>query len=196
VQEDDSYIGGMGINDAQPRRRQTDAAHMAEFARFGTLDAYDLTDDELAQMLELWRWTVWKAAHQPSAVDHDILNAVQAFQRQLAEKHDIDMEYNTALLLKQELEPIMHMRALRAFPSAIWYFVRRLNPLVFLRAWYRARRYDRLEPSRGQRPGDRGYPRDLLEAYTGRPPNMLKRKYWRSLTSESFDERRRMKRWW
>ncbi|MBW4438611.1 MAG: hypothetical protein KME04_15830 [Pleurocapsa minor GSE-CHR-MK-17-07R] len=196
MQEDDGYLGGMGADDALPRRRQSDAAHMADFARFGSLDAYDLTDDELAQMLELWRWTVWKAAHQPSAVDHDILQAVQAFQRQLAEKHDLDMEYNTALLLKQELEPLMHFRALRMFPAAMWYFVRRLNPLVFLRAWHRARRYDALEASRGQRPSDRGYPRELLESFRGRPPNMLKRKYWRSLTAHSYDERKQMKRWW
>ena len=89
-----------------------DAVDLTEFARHGKLDAYELTDEELARLLELWRWTAWTHRNTPSGPDHDILDEAHRLQRQLARQNNMEMEYNTALLLKQELEPLMHLRVL------------------------------------------------------------------------------------
>jgi|GEM_PF-838609 hypothetical protein len=190
--QDDSYLP-----DSQPHgSRQSDAAQLTDFARYGILDAYELNDKDLAHLLELWRWTAWTERTTPSSVDHDILDAVHRLQQRLADQHGIDMEYNTAALFKQEIEALMFWCTLRSAPAALWYFVRRVRVWALIRAIRRSRRYDRLETARGQRRQDRGYPRPLLERFNGRPPDLLKRRYWRPLTPHSFEERRRDERWW
>ena len=159
---------------------------LSEFARYGKLDAYELTDDELARMLELWRWTAWKHRNTPSGPDHDILDEAHRLQRDLARNHNIEMEYNTALLLKQELEPLMHLRVLLDIPKALRYFLKPQGILKLVQTWLRARRYEAIQPVRERRRNEVGFPRALLEAYRGRAPDLLKRRYWRQLSPYSF----------
>lgn len=173
-----------------------DSVDLSEFIRYGRLDAYELTDEELARLLEVWRWTAWVETGTPSGPDHDILEAVHALQRRLAYEQNVETEYNTVLLLKAELEPLMHLRVLLDVPLALRYFLRIGGPLALWRAYRQARRYRRLEPVRGQNGGERGYPRRLLETLKLRPPNLLKRRYWRQLSPHSFEQRKRLDRWW
>jgi hypothetical protein len=188
MQEDSAYL-------PEAPRRSEHAARLDEFVRLGTLDAYELTDEELARLLELWRWTAWTDRCTPNGIDRDIQHAAHGLQRELAER-GIDLEYNTALLLKQEIEGLMHWRALADVPRALWYFVRRLRLAALVRAVQQARRYESLRPNHSEDAADRGYPRAALEAWRGAPPDLLRRRYWRSLTPHSFEERRRLKWWW
>lgn len=188
MQEENGYL-------PEPPRRREHAAQIGDYVRFGILDAYELTDDELARLLELWRWTVWTERRTPNGIDRDIQQAAQGLQRDLAER-GIDLEYNTALLLKQEVEALLHWRVLAEVPRALWYFVRRLRLAALVRALRQSRRYDRLRPNHSEQGADRGYPRMALEAYRGRAPDLLRRRYWRSLTPHSFEQRRRLKWWW
>jgi hypothetical protein len=188
MQETNSYLG-------RPDMPQN-AASLLDFVRFDALDAYELTDDELARLLELWRWTALHRRQQPNGIDYDIQEAVRSLQRELAEQHGIDLEYNTALLLKQEIEAQMHWRALCDAPRAMWYFVQRARIIALVRAIFRQRRYARIDAGHSERSRDRGYPREQLAAFNARPPNLLRRRYWRSLTPHDFEARRRMKWWW
>jgi hypothetical protein len=173
-----------------------DAVDLTEFARYGKLDAYELTDDELARLLELWRWTAWMHRNTPSGPDHDILDEAHRLQRQLARDYNMEMEYNTALLLKQELEPLMHLRVLLDLPRALRYFLRPRGMLALIRGLRQARRYRNIIPVRDRERGGVGYPRLRLEKYRGHPPDLLKRRYWRQLSPYSFEERKKMDYWW
>lgn len=173
-----------------------EAIDLSEFARYGKLDAYELTDEELARLLELWRWTAWKHRTTPSGPDHDILDEVQALQRDLAQKQNIETEYNTILLLKQELEPLMYLRVLLDVPKAVRYFLRPQGWLKLIQALRQARRCQSVQPVRDRHRGVLGYPRRLLEMYHGRAPDLLKRRYWRQLSPYSFEQRKRMDLWW
>lgn len=173
-----------------------DAVDLTEFARYGKLDAYELTDDELARLLELWRWTAWTHRNTPSGPDHDILDEAHRLQRQLARENNMEMEYNTALLLKQELEPLMHLRVLLDVPKALRYFLRPRGLLALFRALLQARRYRAIIPVRDRQHGGVGYPRARLDKYRGRAPDLLKRRYWRQLSPYSFEERKKMDYWW
>ncbi len=175
-----------------------DALHddLTDFVRHGRLDAYELTDEELAQMLEVWRWSVWRRMQRPSAPDHDIIEQSQRLQRWLAHEHNLEVEYNTALLLKQELEPLMYLRILLSVPRALAYF---LSPRRFLALWlalWRVARYQRVGPIRIQDDGEQDYPLELIQRYAGRPPDLLKRPYWRQLSHHSFATRKRHDLWW
>lgn len=176
----------------------TDAIHedLVEFVRHGNLDAYELTDEELAQMLEVWRWSVWRRMQAPSAPDHDVIEQSQWLQRRLAREFDLEVEYNTTLLLKQELEPLMQLRVLLNAPRACAYFV---NPRRFLLLWrtlWRALRYNRIVPVRERNRDAPGYPSDQLRRYAGRAPDLLRRPYWRQLSHHSFAVRKRLDLWW
>src|SRR5664279_3837669 len=100
---------------------------LVDFTRYGKLDAYELTDEELAHMLEVWRWSV--GSHDGSP-DEDVRAAAQGLQRHLAHAHNIEVEYNTALLLKQEIEPLIYLRALLHVPHALAYFLRHAPALI------------------------------------------------------------------
>lgn len=173
-----------------------DVIDLEEFARYGKLDAYELTNDEIAHLLELWRWTAWQHRNHPSGPDHDILDAVQKLQRQLAQTHDIEMEYNTALLLKQELEPLMHLRVLLDVPKALRYFLCPKGIIKLMLAVRQAVRYRAIQAIRDTRRGGSGFPRRVLDGYHGRAPDLLKRHYWRQLSPYSFEQRKRMDFWW
>jgi hypothetical protein len=173
-----------------------DSVDLSEFARYGKLDAYELTDDELARLLELWRWTAWIHRTTPSGPDHDILNEAHNLQRRLAQTHNIEMEYNTALLLKQELEPLMYLRVLLDVKRALRYFLRPRGMVALFRALRQVARYRKLAPVRDRQRGGYGYPRTALEQFRGRSPDLLKRRYWRQLSPYSYDERKRMDYWW
>jgi hypothetical protein len=173
-----------------------DVVDLSDFARHGKLDAYELTDEELARLLELWRWTAWTHRNTPSGPDHDILDEAQRIQRVMAREHNMEVEYNTALLLKQELEGLMHLRVLLDIPKVLRYFLCFRGVIAFFRALVQARRYREIAPMRDRVQGDVGYPRRALEAYNGRAPDLLKRRYWRQLSPYSFEERKRMDYWW
>ncbi len=167
---------------------------LIDFVRYGRLDAYDLTDEELAQMLEVWRWAVWYERHQPSAPDHDVLAASRRLQRTLAKEHDIEVEYNTALLMKQEIEPLMYLRVLLDVPRALSYFLRPRGWLSFFCAILQARRYKRIPPIIDERTEKPAYPR--MYGCKGRAPDLLKRPYWRQLSPYTFQDRKKMDYWW
>lgn len=163
---------------------------LADFARYGRLDAYELTDEELAQMLEVWRWSV---ARQRSAPADDVRATAQQLQRSLARSRNVEVEYNTTLLLKQEAEALVHLRALANALLALGYFVRHAASL--LRAVRQYRRYSRIAPVRDTDGAALGYPRHLLDAYHQPPPDVLHRPYWRQLSPYNFEDRKRLDDW-
>lgn len=169
---------------------------LTPFVRHGLLDAYELTDDELARMLELWRWGVWKRRTMPSAPDHDVRDAAQKLQRHLAQTHDLEVEYNTIYLLKTEIEPLMYLRVLLDVPRAMAYFLRPKGIISFVRALVRARRYGKIDSVPAEGAQHLLYPRETLDEFHGRAPNLLKRRYWRQLSPHTFDERKRLDAWW
>ncbi|MCA9903220.1 MAG: hypothetical protein KC547_05130 [Anaerolineae bacterium] len=175
-----------------------DAVHddLTDFVRHGSLDAYELTDDELAQMLEVWRWSAWRRMHRPSAPDHDIIEQSQRLQRRLAHEHNLEVEYNTTLLLKQELEPLMHLRILLSVPRALIYFLRPRRILALWLTLRRVTRYQRFGPMCIQDDGEQEYPLESIQRHAGRPPDLLKRPYWRQLSHHSFAMRKRLDLWW
>ncbi len=164
---------------------------LVDFTRYGKLDAFELTDEELARLLEVWRWSVWNARHSP---EDDVREAARRLQRRLAHAHNVEVEYNTALLLKQEIEPLLHLRALLDAPKALAYFLR--HGVAFVRAIRQRRRLNRVTPVRDhqRRPG-------RLSASGARcahvrPPDVLRRHYWHQLSFYSFEERKRLDYWW
>ncbi|MBI1258289.1 MAG: hypothetical protein GC204_12520 [Chloroflexi bacterium] len=164
---------------------------LSDFARYGRLDAYELTDDELARMLEVWRWSLGRHDGSP---DEDVRAAAQGLQRQLARAYNVEVEYNTALLLKQEIEPLIYLRTLLHVPQALGYFVRHAPALI--RALYQHRRYHRIAAVRDTNGAPLGYPRPALDAYHAQPPDLLHRPYWRQLSACSFEDRKRLDEWW
>jgi hypothetical protein len=169
---------------------------LSDFVRYGKLDAYELTDEELARLLEVWRWSEWKRRTHPTSIDHDIITAAQQLQARLARERDVEVEYNTALLLKAEIEALMFARALLDFPRALAYFLHPRRWLSLLRALIRARRYCRIAPLQDAYGNRLGYPAAKLDAFRERPPDLLKRRYWRQLAPYSFEERKRLDYWW
>ena len=168
---------------------------LTDFARYGKLDAYELTDEDLARLLEVWRWSMWME-REPNGADHATIESTRRLQRHLAKHHDLEVEYNTALLLKQEAEPLMHLRVIMDFPKAVGYFLHLSRLWLFVQTLWRTWRYKQLAPAIDSRTNTRGYPRAALDAYTGRAPDLLKRRYWRQLSPHTFEERKRLDVWW
>ena len=164
---------------------------LIDFTRYGKLDAYELTDEELAHMLEVWRWSVGRHDTSP---DEDVRTAAQCLQRHLARAHNIEVEYNTTLLLKQEIEPLIYLRALLNFPKALAYFLCHAPALIH--ALRQHRRYHSLLPVRDTNGAPLGYPRPILDAYHAAPPDVLHRPYWRQLSPYDFEDRKRLDDWW
>jgi hypothetical protein len=139
---------------------------------------------------------VWRKRNQPTAPDFDVLEASRKIQRQLAAKYNIEVEYNTTLLMKQEIEPLMYLRVLLDVPKAIAYFVRPSRWLPLVRAFRQARRYKRVEAMIDPRSKQTCYPKFFLETFRIKAPNLLKRPYWRQLSPYTFDQRKQMDYWW
>src|SRR4051812_4038502 len=114
---------------------------LIDFTRYGKLDAYELTDEELAHMLEVWRWSVGRHDGSP---DEDVRAAAQCLQRPLAPAHNVEVEYTPALLLKQEIEPLISLRALLPAPQALAFSLP--HPPALTRALRQHRRYHDLAP--------------------------------------------------
>jgi hypothetical protein len=180
---------------------------LSDFIRHHKLDAYELTDDELAAFLEVWRWSIWTNRREPSIPDSDVLDATRQLQRRMAHEHNVEVDYNTLLLLKQEAEPLMHLRVLTAAPRALLYFLRLRGLWALICSLRRVRRYEWMNTAvdrQGQRrdPRDphghiqyRLYPRILLERLRERAPDLMKRAYWRPLSSTPLEERKRLDFW-
>ncbi|PJF26743.1 MAG: hypothetical protein CUN53_06695, partial [Phototrophicales bacterium] len=66
---------------------------LSDFIRYGKLDAYELTDEELARLLEVWRWAEWKRRTHPTAIDYDIIDAAKRLQARLARERNVEVEY-------------------------------------------------------------------------------------------------------
>ena len=164
---------------------------LIDFTRYGKLDAYELTDEELAHMLEVWRWSVSQGRSSPA---DDVRAATQRLQRHLARAHKVEVEYNTTLLLKQEAEPLMYLRVLLDVPKALVYFLR--NGGALIRAIRQQRRCRRIRPVRDNNGAPLGYPRETLDALRIQPPDVLSRPYWRQLSPDDFEKRRRLDDWW
>jgi hypothetical protein len=169
---------------------------LAEFARYNRLDAYELTDAELARMLEVWRWHAWTRDRDVPAADRAVIACVRDLQRRLAYTYDIETEYNTALLLRQEIEPLMHLRALGEALASLRYCLNPARWIAVLRALLHIRRYRRIDPVIDAEGRWVGYPRRRLERFRGRAPDLMRRKYWRPLGGESYAERKRSDVWW
>jgi len=169
---------------------------LLEFVRYGKLDGYELTDDELGQLLEVWRWSVWTRRRMPSGPDYDVLEATRQLQRRLARNHNIEVDYNTALLLKQEIEPLMHLRVLLDLPRAILYFISFGGLRALLKSIWEARRYRDVTPMLDHQSGVTGYPAAAMDVMREKAPDVLKRPYWRQLSPYSFEERKRLDYWW
>lgn len=174
---------------------------LSDFIRHHRLDAYELTDDELAAFLEVWRWSIWTNHREPSVPDADVLDATRQLQRRMAHEHNVEVDYNTLLLLKQEAEPLMHLRVLSAVPRALLYFLRLRGLWALCCALRRVRRYEGMEKDLVRAQSSHGhiqyraYPRMLLERLRERAPDLIKRAYWRPLSSTSLEERKRLDFW-
>ncbi|MFO7323182.1 MAG: hypothetical protein DIU68_015750 [Chloroflexota bacterium] len=164
---------------------------LSDFIRNDKLDAYELTDDELAQFLEVWRWATWRRRTRPNAVDADIADAVQQLQTSMMEQYGVEVDYNTLLLLRQELEPLMYWRILAEFRRALVYFLHPRNLLSLLKTLRRVSRYAKLDPLVDRRTYRRGYPRLAMGSLHDPAPDLLKRHYWRQVGMTSAIERRR-----
>lgn len=152
---------------------------LSDFIRNGRLDAYELTDEELADFLEVWRWATWRQRTQPTGPDADIVDAAQQFQAQMRQRHGVEVDYNTLLLLRQELEPLMYLRILREVRRALGYFLQPQNWRALFRSLARARRYERTAPLVDWRTYQKGYPRAAMRQIQDPAPDLLRRKYWR-----------------
>ncbi|MBC7814244.1 MAG: hypothetical protein H7175_24025 [Burkholderiales bacterium] len=174
---------------------------LSDFIRHHRLDAYELTDDELAEFLEVWRWSLWMNHREPSIPDADVLDSTRQLQRRMAHEHNVEVDYNTLLLLKQEAEPLMYLRVLTAVPRAVLYFLRLRGLWALFCSLRRVRRYEWLDKVVDKQREPQGhiqrrlYPRLLLERLRERAPDLAKRAYWRPLSSTSLDERKRLDFW-
>ena len=164
---------------------------LLDFVRYGKLDAYELNDEDLAALLEVWVWSVERERTSPA---DDVREISCRLQRHLARVHNIEVEYNTALLLKQEIEPLIYLRALLDLPKAIAYFL--THGRAFLRAVRQRRRCRQILPVRDTDGAPRGYPRRALDDRQVHPPDVLHRPYWRQLSPYSFEDRKRLDYWW
>jgi hypothetical protein len=164
---------------------------LSDFTRYGKLDAYELTDEELAHLLEVWRWSVGR---QTCAPEDEVRAASQRLQRQLARTRNVEVEYNTALLLKQEIEPLIYLRTLLNAGRAVAYFLRHGGAL--LEALRQYRRCKRIAPVRDTEGAPLGYPRGVLSDSHMHAPDVLHRPYWRQLSPHTFEDRKRLDEWW
>ncbi len=155
------------------------AEDLSDFIRNGKLDAYELTDDELAAFLEVWRWAVWRQRTLPTGPDADVVDAAQQFQTMMKQTHGVEVDYNTLLLLRQELEPLMYLRVLRELRRAICYFLQPRNLIALFRTRARVRRYEHTAPLVDWRTYQKGYPRAAMSQFEDPAPDLLQRKYWR-----------------
>lgn len=169
---------------------------LSDFIRHHKLDCYELTDDELTEFLEVWRWAAWRRRTQPNSPDADVMDATTRLRMHLAHNHNVEVDYNTLLLLRQELEPLMHLRILRDVPRALLYFLHPRNLLKVLRSVRRAKRYDRLAPYIDPKSNRQGYPKLAMQYVNERPPNLLRRAYWRRIAQETYTEKRQSDFWW
>lgn len=167
---------------------------LSDFIRNGQLDGYELTDEELVQFLEIWRWVVWTRRRDPTGADHDIMDALNHLCKRLDERHAVEIEYNTLLLLRQELEPLMHFRVLADMGRAVRYFISPLNWWSFLKTWWRVRRYQSVRPVVYGREERRGYPAYQLDHLRETAPDLVKRKYWRRVGAPKDERHPHM--WW
>lgn len=165
---------------------------LSDFIRYHKLDAYELTDDELAALLDVWRWSIWTTRNEPSAPDADVLDVVRDVQRRMAHEYNVEIDYNTILLLKQEAESLMHLRVLYAVPRALLYFLRVRGIAALVQSIRRIRRYQRMETPIDPHTKRRAYPRQVLRE---RVPDLMNRPYWRPLSSATLDERKRSDTW-
>jgi hypothetical protein len=163
---------------------------LKDFTRYGTLDAYELTDEEIAALLEVWRWTSWRTRETPA---DEVRDRVAALQRQLAHTSDVEVEYNTAGLLKGAIEPLIYLRVLVDLPRALLWFAR--HPLALARALLAVRRLRRVQPARGQNGEPLGYPIESLPPHLY-APDLLKTTYWKQVSPFTFAERKRLDYWW
>jgi hypothetical protein len=171
------------------------ADDLSDFIRNGILDGYELTDEELAHFLEVWRWSIWTRYGTPTSPDHVIDDATHRLQAHMAQHHHVDVDYNTLLLLRQELEPIIYLRVLWDFPRVVAYFLKPRNWLTLLRSITRARRYDRLYPINDPRTRRRGYPKHDLALTQERAPDLLRRKYWHRVAASMHELQKRPDYW-
>jgi hypothetical protein len=176
-------------------KRTSDTARLEQFARYGRLDAYELTDEEIARLLEVWRYEIWRDGARTQLSDRQILDAVKSLQRRLAYEHDIEIEYNTLLLLKTEIEPLANYAVLRDGLRALCWFLHPLRWWTFARVSWRARRYRKIDPARVQDELLEGYPIYSLNRFRGRAPDLLKRKYYRPFSAHSYEERKKLDEW-
>jgi hypothetical protein len=166
-----------------------------EYARREQLDAYELTDRELAELLEVWRWRVWHTHTRPTPTDRDAAEAVRALRRQLAREHDLDLDYNTFYLLREECTPLLHLRALWAgYDALVWFAHPRRWPL-FWRTLWRAWRCARTPSVPEEAAPHLLYPRDRLERARLHAPDLLRRRYWRPIGGASLDVRKQTDEW-
>lgn len=167
---------------------------LRDFVRNGRLDAYELTDAELARFLELWRWSAYTRRTSPSSPDYDAYDMVVRLERHLHQTFGIEIEYNTRLLLRHELEAMMHMNILLEVPRALLYFLNPQNWLAAFSSLRNIRRARRVKPILGEQELEcRGYPRRVLDNASPPRVDLLKRTYWRRISSK---ERLRNRIWW
>jgi len=169
---------------------------LVDFIRNNKLDGYELTDEELAQFLEVWRWSVWTHRATPTGPDYEINDAVQHLRRYLASNHNIEVEYNTVLLLKQEIEPLMYWKVLRDLPRALRYFLGLKGLLSLVRTWRQVRRYNQLEPARDAYANPLGYPVSAMCEYRDKAPDLLKRPYWHPIGLQTLEDWLSLDDWW
>ena len=143
-------------------------------------------------MLEVWRWSVGRHDGSP---DEDVRAAAQGLQRHLARAYNVEVEYNTALLLKQEIEPLIYLRTLLHVPQALGYFLRHA-PRAASRRYASIVAISNSSPVRDTNGAPLGYPRPVLDTYHADPPDMLHRPYWRQLSPYDFEDRKRLDDWW
>lgn len=169
---------------------------LRDFIRHGKLDAYELTDDELARFLELWRWGVYHRRNEPSAADYDTFDAVERLEQHLYHTYGVTVEYNTRLLLRQELEAFVHLNLVLQGWRSLWYFLRPDRIFALVRSVRNIRRAKRVRPILGEQELEcRGYPRRVLDEARLPRIDLLRRRYWRRINSKSPEERLKARRW-
>lgn len=168
---------------------------LSDFIRNQKLDCYELTDDELTHFFEVWRWTVWR--RRRDGADADVLDATHHLQAHMAQSYRVNVDYNTLLLLRQEAEPLMHWRVLTQVWAALLYFLNPAHLPLLWRTIRRTRRYDSVRPAtEGNDQTRTGYPKRCFVRLEERPPDVLRRTYWRQIGPQRFDVTRCPDLWW
>lgn len=171
------------------------ADDLSDFIRNGKLDGYELTDEELAQFLEVWRWSMWTRYGTPSVPEHNINDAVHRLQAHMLQCYGVEVDYNTMLIMRQELEPLMYLRVWWDMRRVLLFFLKPQNWLALVRSVIRARRYEQLHPLEDRRTRQRGYAKADMERVNERAPDLVRRKYWHRLGASPIEQRERPG-WW